>query len=52
MINWIIGIGAVGIVIGTIVHFIGSGKMEKSGCGCGGSCSSCHGGCNELHSDK
>lgn len=52
MINWIIGISAAGIVIGTIVHFISSAKLEKSGCGCGGGCSGCHGGCKERHEDK
>lgn len=46
MINWLIGISAAGIVIGTIVHFIGSAKSEKSGCTCGGSCNSCAGDCN------
>lgn len=50
MINYIIGILAIGIVFGVGYSFIKSAKKGKSSCGCSGSCSS--GNCNSCSSNK
>lgn len=45
MIDWLIGIGAVAILAGTIVHFVKAAKSKESSCGSCGGCGSkedCH----------